>query len=48
MQAARHLIILLFVPTVLMTIFVIESILLTGIVLMILIGLIVVIFRKKP
>lgn len=47
MQGARHLLILLFVPTILMTIFVLESALLVGIELIILIGLIFVIFKKK-
>jgi len=48
MQGARHLLILLFVPSLLMTIFVLENFWLVGIELILLIGLIFVIFKKKP
>ncbi len=47
MQGARHLLILLFVPTILMTIFVLENFWAVGVEVIILIGLIFVIFKKK-
>lgn len=47
MQGARHLLILLFVPSLLMTIFVLEFFWLARIELLLLIGLIFVIFKKK-
>jgi len=47
MQGARHLLTLLFVPTLLMTIFVLEYYWLAIVELIILIGLIFVIFKKK-
>jgi hypothetical protein len=47
MQGSRHLLILLFVPSLLMTIFVLENFWLAGIELIVLIGLIFVIFKKK-
>ena len=47
MQGARHLLTLIFVPTVLITIFVIENYWLAGIELAILFGLIFVIFKPR-
>jgi len=47
MQGARHLLTLLFVPTLLMTIFVLKNYWLALIEFIILLGLIFVIFKKK-
>jgi hypothetical protein len=47
MQGARHLLILLFVPTLLISIFVIQNYWLVSFELLILFGLIFVLFRKK-
>lgn len=47
MQGARHLLILVFVPTILITTFVVENNWLAGIELAILFGLIFVIFKPK-
>jgi len=47
MQGARHLLTLLFVPTILMTIFVLENYWIALIEVAVLVGLIFVIFKPK-
>ncbi len=47
MQGARHILILLFVPSISITIFVLQNYWLAGLELLILFGLIFVLFRKK-